>query len=55
VGSCHHGIARPRSADEGDGLQLLSVAANILNKQSPAADKGVVLQSGGWGTINTPP
>jgi hypothetical protein len=36
---CHHGMARPQVAD-GDGLQIWRVAANILNKQSRAADKG---------------
>jgi hypothetical protein len=30
---CHHGMARPRVADRGDGLQIWRVAANILNKQ----------------------
>jgi hypothetical protein len=30
-------MARPRVADGGDGFQILRVAANILNKQSPAA------------------
>jgi hypothetical protein len=31
---CHHGKARPQVADEGDGLQIWRVTANILNKQS---------------------
>jgi hypothetical protein len=35
---CHHGMARPRVADRGDGLQIWRVAANILNKQSRTAD-----------------
>jgi hypothetical protein len=34
---CHirnqHGMARPRVADGGDGLQIWRVAANILNKE----------------------
>jgi hypothetical protein len=38
--SCHHGMARPQVADEGDVLQIWRVAANILNKQSRTADKG---------------
>jgi hypothetical protein len=37
---CHHGMARPRVADRGDGLQIWRVAANILNKQSGTADMG---------------
>jgi hypothetical protein len=37
---CHHGMARPRVADGGVGLQIWSVAANMLNKQSRTADKG---------------
>jgi hypothetical protein len=37
---CCHGMARPRVADGGDGLQIWRVAANILNKQSRTADKG---------------
>jgi hypothetical protein len=39
VGQCHHGIARSRVADAGDGLQMWNVAANVLNKQSRTADK----------------
>jgi hypothetical protein len=38
--SCHHGMARLQVADGGDGLQIRSVAANILNKQSRTSDKG---------------
>jgi hypothetical protein len=37
---CHHCMARPRVDDRGDGLQICSVAANILNKQSRTADSG---------------
>jgi hypothetical protein len=33
-------MTRPQVADGGDGLQIWSVAANILNKQSRTADKG---------------
>jgi hypothetical protein len=36
----HHGMARPQVAEGEDGLQIWRVAANILNKQSRAADKG---------------
>jgi hypothetical protein len=30
VGPCHHDMARPHVADEGDGLQIWTVAANLL-------------------------
>jgi hypothetical protein len=33
-------VARPRVADREGGLQKLRVAADILNKQSPTADRG---------------
>jgi hypothetical protein len=33
-------MARPQVADGGDGLQICRVAANILNKQLQAADRG---------------
>jgi hypothetical protein len=36
----HHIMARPQVACGGDGLQVLRVVANILNKQSRTADKG---------------
>jgi hypothetical protein len=42
-------MARPQVAD-GDGLQIWRVAANILNKQSRTADKGV-----GRGANNSSP
>jgi hypothetical protein len=32
-GHCHHGMARPIVADEGDGLQIRRTAADVLNKQ----------------------
>jgi hypothetical protein len=38
VGPYHHGMARPRVADGGDGLQILRIAANMLNKHSQTAD-----------------
>jgi hypothetical protein len=37
---CHHGMARPRVAVRGDGLQIWRVAASILNKQSRTDDSG---------------
>jgi hypothetical protein len=36
----HHGMARPRIADGGDGLQICRAAANVLNKQSRTAYEG---------------
>jgi hypothetical protein len=36
---CHHSMARPQVAD-GGGLQIWSIAANILNKQSQTVNKG---------------
>jgi hypothetical protein len=55
-GSCHHGTARPRVADRGDGLQIWRVAANILNKQSLTANSGWSSSLGvGWGANNPPP
>jgi len=36
---CHHGMARSQVAD-GEGLQMLRVAANVLNKQSRTAENG---------------
>jgi hypothetical protein len=44
---CHHGMARPRVADR-DGLQIWTVAANILNTQLQTADGGYPFQLGGW-------
>jgi hypothetical protein len=37
---CHYGMARPRVADQGGGLQVWRVAANKSNKQLRKADKG---------------
>jgi hypothetical protein len=34
-------MARPQVAGKGDGLQVWRVAANVLNKQSRTADKGL--------------
>jgi hypothetical protein len=33
VGPCHHGMARSRVADGGDGLHIWKVTASTLNKQ----------------------
>jgi hypothetical protein len=53
---CHHGMARPRVAHRGDGLQIWRVAANILNKQSRTADSGWYSSLGvGRGANNPPP
>jgi hypothetical protein len=53
---CHHGMACPRVADRGDGLQIWRVAANILNKQSRTADKGWASSLGvGRGGYNSSP
>jgi hypothetical protein len=53
---CHHGKARPRLADRGDGLQIWRVAANVLNKQSRTADSGWSSSLGVWrGGIKTLP
>jgi hypothetical protein len=35
-----HCMARPQIADGGEGLPIWRVAASVLNKQSPTADKG---------------
>jgi hypothetical protein len=37
---CLYGMARPQEADGREGLQIWTVAANILNKQSRTADNG---------------
>jgi hypothetical protein len=37
---CNNGMARPRVADGGYGLQMWRVARNILTEQSRTADKG---------------
>jgi hypothetical protein len=53
---CHHGMARPRVADRGYGLQIWRVAANIFNKQSRTADSGWSSSLGvGRGADNPPP
>jgi len=40
VGPFLHGMARPRIADGGHGIQIWRVAANILIKQFRAAEMG---------------
>jgi hypothetical protein len=56
VGPCHHSMARPQVADGGDALQVWRVAANILNKQSQTADKGLSSSLGvGCGADNSSP
>jgi hypothetical protein len=45
---CHHGMVRPRVVYGEDGLQIRTVAANILNKQSRTADKG---WSSNWSVV----
>jgi hypothetical protein len=52
---CHHAMARPRFADRGDGLQIWSVAANVLNKQSRTADSGWSSSLGFGRGANNPP
>jgi hypothetical protein len=53
---CHHGMARPKVVDGGEGLQIWRVATNILNKQSRTADKGWSSSLGvGWRAKNSPP
>jgi hypothetical protein len=37
---CHHNMASPQVADEGECLQTWTVAANILNKQVQTAEEG---------------
>jgi hypothetical protein len=44
-------MACPQAVDEGDNLQMWRIAANMLNKQSQPANKGVVLQLGGLGVV----
>jgi hypothetical protein len=51
--TCDHGLA---VADGGDALQVWRVTADILNKQSRAADKGWSSSWGvGRGSINSSP
>ena len=50
----HHGMARPRVADEGTSTNM-EVAANILNKQSRTPDKGWSSNGFGRGADNPSP
>jgi hypothetical protein len=53
---CHHGMARPQISGGGNALQLWTIAANILNKQSQTADKGLSSSLGvGSGATNSSP
>jgi len=52
VDLCQHGMACPRVADWGGGLQTWNVAANILNRQSLTADKGWPSSSGAERGVN---
>jgi hypothetical protein len=38
--TCQYGMTRPQVAVGGDVVQIWKVVANMLNKQSPAVDKG---------------
>jgi hypothetical protein len=51
---CHHGMAHPRVADRGDGLQIWRVAVNILNKQSLTAYSGWSSSLGVGRGVNNP-
>jgi hypothetical protein len=56
VGRCYQGIASPRVASAGFGLQIWKVALNILNMQSQTADKGWSSSLGvGRGANNSSP
>jgi len=51
-GSCH-GMALPRVADGGDGLQIWKAAANIMNKLLQTATEGLSYSLQVWqGTIS---
>jgi hypothetical protein len=52
---CHHGMARIRVAEKGDGLQICRVAENILSKQSRTADSGWSSSLGVGRGANNPP
>jgi hypothetical protein len=52
VGPCHHGMARPQTADGRDGLLLWRVAENILSKQ--LRTKGWSSSLGVGGGANNP-
>jgi hypothetical protein len=51
---CHHVIACPHVADESGDLQMLTLAANVLNRQSRTADKRRSFGMGiEWGPKNS--
>jgi hypothetical protein len=52
---CHHGMARHRFADRGDGLLIWGIAENILNKQSRTSDSGWSSSLGVRRGANHPP
>jgi hypothetical protein len=52
---CYHSMACPQVADRGDGLQIWSVAANILNKQSWTVNRGWPSSLGVGQGANSPP
>jgi len=53
LGPCHNRMGYPRVADGGDVLQIWTVAASILNRQSRTADKRWTSSFGvGWGAFN---
>ena len=41
LGPCHQGMARPRMLAGKDGVELRTATANITNKQSRTAEKGI--------------
>jgi hypothetical protein len=45
---CHHGVARLQATFGENGLQIWTVTANILNKQSVTAEKR---WSSTWGVV----
>jgi hypothetical protein len=52
----HHGMACRQVAGRGNGLQIWTEAANILNKQSRTAGRGWLFSLGvGQGANNPPP
>jgi hypothetical protein len=50
----HHGMSCPQVVDEGDGLQIWRIAANILNKQWHSADRVWSSSLGVGGLLKTP-
>jgi hypothetical protein len=45
---CHHSKAHPQVSDKGDGIQILTAAANTLNKVVASSRQEVVLHLGFW-------